>query len=69
MSLAIFDSTSANAGSYPDAYAYAADNGAVISQNSWGYTSGVAMPQDVSDALDYFIANAGVDENGNQTGP
>ena len=26
MSLAIFDSTSANAGSYPDAYAYAADN-------------------------------------------
>ena len=27
------------------------------------------MPQDVSDALDYFIANAGVDENGNQTGP
>ena len=56
-------------GSYPDAYAYAADNGAVISQNSWGYTSGVAMPQDVSDALDYFIANAGVDENGNQTGP
>ena len=69
MSLAIFDSTSANAGSYPDAYAYAADNGAVISQNSWGYTSGVAMPQDVSDALDYFIANAGVDETGNQTGP
>ena len=69
MSLAIFDSTSANAGSYPDAYAYAADNGAVISQNSWGYTSGVAMPQDVSDALDYFVANAGVDENGNQTGP
>ena len=69
MSLAIFDSTSANAGSYPDAYAFAADNGAVISQNSWGYTSGVAMPQDVSDALDYFIANAGVDENGNQTGP
>ena len=69
MSLAIFDSTSANAGSYPDAYVYAADNGAVISQNSWGYTSGVAMPQDVSDALDYFIANAGVDENGNQTGP
>ena len=69
MSLAIFDSTSANAGSYPDAYAYAADNGAVISQNSWGYTSGVAMPQDVSDALDDFIANAGVDENGNQTGP
>ena len=69
MSLAIFDSTSANAGRYPDAYAYAADNGAVISQNSWGYTSGVAMPQDVSDALDYFIANAGVDENGNQTGP
>ena len=52
----------------PDIFAYEADNGAVISQNSWAYTS-ATMPQDVSDALDYFIANAGTDENGNQTGP
>ncbi len=52
----------------PDNFAYAADNGAVISQNSWAYAT-LTMPQDVSDALDYFIANAGTDENGNQTGP
>lgn len=51
-----------------DAYIYAADNGAVISQNSWGYTNS-GMPQDVADALGYFIANAGIDENGNQVGP
>lgn len=52
----------------PDSYVYAADNGAVISQNSWGYTNS-GMPQDVSDALGYFIANAGIDENGTQVGP
>lgn len=70
MSMQIYDSAAnGTEESRPDAYAYAADNGAVISQNSWGYNSGVGMPQDISDALDYFIANAGMDENGNQTGP
>ena len=48
---------------------YAADNGAVICQNSWGYssTSGVtAMPQLLKEAIDYFIKMAGCDANGQQ---
>ncbi|MBR5385079.1 MAG: S8 family serine peptidase [Bacteroidales bacterium] len=56
---------------------YAADNGAVISQNSWGYSSGVLSNGDWSkgnysamkDAIEYFIKYAGIDENGEQTGP
>ena len=48
---------------------YAADNGAVICQNSWGYssTSGVTtMPKLLKEAVDYFIKMAGCDENGQQ---
>ena len=48
---------------------YAADNGAVICQNSWGYssTSGVtAMPKLLKEAVDYFIKMAGCDANGQQ---
>lgn len=48
---------------------YAADNGAVICQNSWGYssTSGVTtMPKLLKEAIDYFIKMAGCDENGQQ---
>ncbi len=43
---------------------YGADNGAVISQNSW--TSHSTYMQE---AVNYFIANAGINEYGNQTGP
>ena len=46
-------------GNTPDSYVYAADNGAVISQNSWGYTTPGAFEQSVLDAIDYFIAEAG----------
>ncbi|MEQ8924275.1 MAG: S8 family serine peptidase [Fulvivirga sp.] len=56
-------------GGFAESYAYAADNGAVISQNSWGYTSPGNFEQSVLDAIDYFIANAGYDENGNPVGP
>lgn len=51
-----------------DTYRYAADNGAVISQNSWGYNyPGVtSMPGPMQAAIDYFIKNAGCDEHGNQ---
>ena len=48
---------------------YAADNGAVICQNSWGYssTAGVtSMPQLLKEAVDYFIKMAGCDANGDQ---
>lgn len=50
---------------------YGADNGAVISQNSWGFDLGTvnATPQIISEAIDYFITKAGTDELGNQIGP
>ena len=44
---------------FPEAIIYAADNGAVISNNSWGYTAPGVFEQPVLDAIDYFIANAG----------
>ncbi|MEM7107818.1 MAG: choice-of-anchor D domain-containing protein [Bacteroidota bacterium] len=56
-------------GGFAESYLYAAENGAVISQNSWGYTSPGFFEQSVLDAIDYFIANAGYDELGNPTGP
>src|SRR6187551_3875039 len=40
-------------------YVYAANNGAVISQNSWGYTSPGSFDLSVRDAIDYFVAEAG----------
>ncbi|MBT1708525.1 S8 family serine peptidase [Fulvivirgaceae bacterium PWU5] len=67
MTLAAFGAT-ANGG-FEDTYVYGADNGAVISQNSWGYTQPDAFDQVVLDGIDYFIAEAGRDENGNQVGP
>ena len=56
---------------------FGADNGAVISQNSWGYpinyVSTDAMFAQrlgaIKDAIDYFVRYAGYDENGNQVGP
>jgi len=67
MSCAAFGAT--NQTGFELTYVYGADNGAVISQNSWGYTNPGAVEQVVLDAIDYFIAEAGKDENGNQTGP
>ena len=48
---------------------WGADHGAVISQNSWGYTDATSTPQSTKEAIDYFIKYAGMDENGVQTGP
>lgn len=56
---------------------YAADNGAVICQNSWGYTAGALSKNDwtrgnysaLAEAIAYFRKYAGLDENGNQEGP
>lgn len=66
--------TNANTGSLEGgnsaaAIKYGADNGAVISQNSWGfpYSSGIRnLPTYIKDAIDYFIRYAGCDNNGNQ---
>ena len=55
--------------SYADAIAYAADNGAIICQNSWGYETPTYFPVSDKVAIDYFVKNAGTDENGVQTGP
>ena len=52
-----------------EAIKYGADNGAVISQNSWGYTNPNVFPSVIKAAIDYFIANAGINNNGVQTGP
>jgi subtilisin family serine protease len=40
-------------------FVYAANNGAVISQNSWGYSAPGSFDLSVRDAIDYFIAEAG----------
>lgn len=66
MSVQVFGS---GVGGFAESYAYAADNGAIISQNSWGYTSPGTVEQAVLDGIDYFIANAGYDETGNPIGP
>lgn len=62
-----------NIAAYTDvAFVYAADNGAVIANNSWGHGSGgddSTMDESLQDAIDYFIEYAGMDENGNQEGP
>jgi hypothetical protein len=46
-------------GGVPESFTYAADMGAVISQNSWGYSQPGAFPQVTQDAIDYYLANAG----------
>ena len=55
---------------------YAADNGAVICQNSWGYNQKLSWNawtrsafSALRRAIDYFVKYAGVDENGEQIGP
>lgn len=78
MSCAIFDGTT-GAGSGADVAAkaikYGADNGAVISQNSWGFTNpyidwSSSQFSSLRAAIDYFISYAGMDETGEiQVGP
>lgn len=67
MTCEVFTNTSN--GGFDEAIIYGADMGAVISQNSWGYSPAGAYEQSVLDAIDYFIAEAGKDSQGNQTGP
>ncbi|MHC1776577.1 MAG: S8 family serine peptidase [Lentimicrobium sp.] len=58
MSCQVFIGTSGGGG-FENAPIWAADNGAAISQNSWGYTSAGYYEQAVLDAIDYFNANGG----------
>lgn len=56
-------------GDQANAIVWAANNGAVIANNSWGYNSDQNMtdtPKSMKVAIDYFNQFAGCDENGNQ---
>jgi len=53
--------TASSSGGFAPAMIYGADNGSVISQNSWGYTTEGYYDQAVMDAIDYFNANGGGD--------
>ncbi len=57
--------SSSSVASIVEAYTYAADNGAVISQNSWGYDNPNVFGQSDIDAINYFIEEAGKDEKRN----
>lgn len=59
MSCQVFSGFSS--GGFAQAPVWAADQGAAISQNSWGYTSQGNYNQDVLDAIDYFSENGGGD--------
>ncbi|MBW6516289.1 MAG: S8 family serine peptidase, partial [Candidatus Cloacimonetes bacterium] len=48
-------------GGHAQALIFGADNGAAISQNSWGWTSPGVYSQAVLDAIDYFNINGGGD--------
>ena len=85
MSCVIFgsddDTQDGGTGEEARALVWAADHGAVIANNSWGYEfdteeearrEAIAFDNETSSiksAIDYFIANAGLDADGNQTGP
>jgi len=58
MSCQVF-SPSNNGSNFETATIYAADNGAAISQNSWGYNTVNNYEQAALDAIDYFNANGG----------
>ena len=59
MSAQVFSGSSS--GGFHLAPIWAADQGAAISQNSWGYTSPNVYEQSVLDAIDYFNTNGGGD--------
>ena len=59
MSCQVFAGNSS--GGFQNAPVWAADNGAAISQNSWGYTSPGVYDQSVLNAIDYFNENGGGD--------
>lgn len=58
MSCQVFIGNSGGAG-FGAASIWAADNGAAISQNSWGYTSPGFFEQATLDGIDYFNMNGG----------
>jgi gliding motility-associated-like protein len=65
MSCQIFEDNVSGGARTADAYRYAADNGALISQNSWGYEEPGVSNSGIRTAIQYFIDNAGKDNNNN----
>jgi len=59
MSTQVFDTRNTNGGNFAEAIVYGADNGAIISQNSWGYNRSDYYEPEVLDAIRYFIKEAG----------
>lgn len=59
MSCQVFDNRTNLSGNFAAAIVYGADMGAVISQNSWGYTVPSYYEPEVLDACRYFVAEAG----------
>ncbi len=64
---------SANTAGFADGIRYGADNGAVISQNSWGYdfdsenqAKNSTIDSVTKAAIDYFVTYAGCDNSGTQ---
>lgn len=72
MTLQFFRNDALETGGYnpdvPATFVYAANNGAVISQNSWGddYPGNGYMTDALKAGIDYFIEYAGCDADGNQ---
>lgn len=64
MSCQLFDGD--NSSNSAAAIKYGADNGAIISQNSWGYVLPVEISETDKAAIDYFIKYAGCDNDGKQ---
>lgn len=60
----VFDEVGTDKANIAAAIKYGADNGAIISQNSWGYVGDIDPVYKA--AIDYFIKYAGCDNNGNQ---
>lgn len=59
-----------NASKTEASFVYAADNGAVLINCSWGFTNPETQtPDSYMEAIDYFNKYAGLDENGEQVGP
>ena len=59
MTCQIFNPDGNAAGGIENSFIYAADNGACISQNSWGYINPNVYEQSVLDGIDYFLAHGG----------
>ncbi|MCG8476788.1 MAG: S8 family serine peptidase, partial [Cytophagales bacterium] len=59
MSCQVFSHQTRPADNFAAAIVYGADNGAVISQNSWGYGGPDRFEEAVKDAIDYFTNEAG----------